>query len=67
VLFDQGTPVPLRRVLSGHIVSTAFEMGWAELSNGELSWPIIQTHVGEVIAAVDELHAGAVRELRFSE
>lgn len=36
VLFDQGTPVPLRRVLSGHTVSTAFEMGWAQLSNGEL-------------------------------
>ena len=36
VLFDQGTPVPLRRALSGHTVSTAFEMGWAELDNGEL-------------------------------
>jgi len=36
VLFDQGTPVPLRRVLSAHTVSTAFEMGWAQLSNGEL-------------------------------
>jgi hypothetical protein len=36
VLFDQGTPVPLRRALSSHAVSTAFEMGWAELDNGEL-------------------------------
>jgi hypothetical protein len=36
VLFDQGTPVPLRRALSGHTVCTAFEMGWAELGNGEL-------------------------------
>lgn len=36
MLFDQGTPVPLRRVLSAHTVSTAFEMGWAQLSNGEL-------------------------------
>ena len=36
VLFDQGTPVPLRRALSGHTVSTAFEMGWADLDNGEL-------------------------------
>lgn len=36
VLFDQGTPVPLRRALVGHSVATAFEMGWAELSNGEL-------------------------------
>jgi len=104
VLFDQGTPVPLRRVLSGHTVSTAFEMGWAQLSNGELlnaaeaafdvlittdqnlryqqnltgrrlailvlpttSWPIIQTHSGEVVAAVDELHSGEFRELSFAE
>jgi len=36
VLFDQGTPVPLRKALTGHNVSTAFEMGWAELANGEL-------------------------------
>jgi hypothetical protein len=36
VLFDQGTPAPLRTFLSGHEVVTAFEMGWAELSNGKL-------------------------------
>ena len=36
MLFDQGTPVPLRRVLPEHAVSTAFEMGWAQLSNGDL-------------------------------
>ena len=36
VLFDQGTPVPLRQGLTGHAVSTAFEMGWAALENGEL-------------------------------
>ena len=36
ILFDQGTPVPLRRQLSGHTVSTAFEMGWSNLSNGDL-------------------------------
>ena len=36
VLFDQGTPVPLRRALTDHAVSTAFEMGWAELGNGQL-------------------------------
>ena len=90
MLFDQGTPVPLRRALSGHTISTAFEMGWAEVDNGDLlnavegafdtlittdqnlryqqnltgrrlailvlpttSWPVIQTHVAEVIAAVN--------------
>lgn len=36
ILFDQGTPVPLRRALANHQVSTAFEMGWSNLENGEL-------------------------------
>jgi hypothetical protein len=36
ILFDQGTPAPLREVLSHHTVSTAFEMGWSNLENGEL-------------------------------
>ena len=36
VLFDQGVPVPLREYLRGHDVRTAFELGWAQLSNGEL-------------------------------
>ena len=36
ILFDQGTPVPLRRFLTRHDVSTAFERGWSRLKNGEL-------------------------------
>ena len=36
ILFDQGTPAPLRHHLTGHEVSTAFEMGWAQLKNGDL-------------------------------
>ncbi len=36
ILFDQGTPAPLRRALTGHNVSTAYEMGWSNMSNGEL-------------------------------
>ena len=36
VLFDQGTPVPLRGHISAHLVSTAYELGWATLKNGEL-------------------------------
>ena len=36
VLFDQGTPSPLRRFLDGHVVTTAFELGWQRLRNGEL-------------------------------
>jgi predicted nuclease of predicted toxin-antitoxin system len=34
ILFDHGTPAPLRRALVGHAVSTAHEMGWSELDNG---------------------------------
>ena len=36
ILFDQGTPAPLRRVLTGHSVETAYERGWSTLQNGEL-------------------------------
>lgn len=36
ILFDQGTPVPLRDFLSSHQVETAFERGWSTLSNGDL-------------------------------
>jgi predicted nuclease of predicted toxin-antitoxin system len=36
VLFDQGTPVPLRRLLTQHEVITAHERGWSQLKNGEL-------------------------------
>ena len=36
ILFDQGTPAPLRYALPGHAVSTAYEMGWASLTNGDL-------------------------------
>lgn len=36
ILFDQGTPAPLRTHLIGHIVETAFELGWSNLQNGEL-------------------------------
>jgi hypothetical protein len=36
ILFDQGTPAPLRRFLREHVVTTAYEEGWSELSNGLL-------------------------------
>lgn len=36
VLFDQGTPSPLRLFLTEHNVSTAYECGWAALENGAL-------------------------------
>jgi hypothetical protein len=36
VLFDQGTPEPLRHLLAQHEVATAYERGWSRLKNGEL-------------------------------
>ncbi len=36
ILFDQGTPAPLRRVLPGHAIESAYERGWSALKNGEL-------------------------------
>jgi hypothetical protein len=36
IVFDQGTPAPLRRALASHAVATAFELGWSDLANGDL-------------------------------
>ena len=36
ILFDQGTPNPLRTHLSGHTVQTVYELGWSRLENGNL-------------------------------
>lgn len=36
ILFDQGVPAPLRRFLTGHIVTTVYEQGWSTLTNGQL-------------------------------
>ena len=36
ILFDKGTPRPLRRRLFGHDVETSVERGWDTLANGVL-------------------------------
>lgn len=36
LLFDQGTPIPLRRYLHPHDVDTAAEREWSALENGDL-------------------------------
>jgi hypothetical protein len=36
ILLDHNTPAPLRYLLKGHQVETAYEKGWAQLTNGEL-------------------------------
>jgi hypothetical protein len=75
ILFDQSTPVPLRRYLIGHSVDTAFERGGSDLQNGELldvaeqivllstSWPRIQVRIDTIQAAVAGIVAGACQEI----
>jgi hypothetical protein len=103
VLFDQGTPVPLRGYLPHHYVSTVFEKGWSTLQNGELlraaeqsafeilvttdqnlkyqqnlatyrlaivvltttSWPVIETHINNVITAIDTVKLFSLVEVTF--
>ena len=36
ILFDNGTPAPLRYALKSHVVVEAIERGWDRLVNGEL-------------------------------
>jgi len=36
VLFDHGTPAPVRHQLIGHEVAKAYERGWSALQNGDL-------------------------------
>jgi hypothetical protein len=36
ILFDNGTPAPLRYALKDHVVVEAVERGWDRLANGEL-------------------------------
>jgi len=102
ILFDQGTPAPLRNSLPDHDVATAYEMGWSQLTNGNLlkeaessfdvfittdqslqyqqnlsgrrlailalwttSWPKLQRHLPEIVAAIEKLNAGDFAELNF--
>ena len=36
ILFDQGTPAPLRKPLAPYLVETAYEKGWSDFKNGVL-------------------------------
>ncbi len=36
ILFDNGTPAPLRQFLKGHTVVEALERGWDRLTKGDL-------------------------------
>lgn len=62
ILFDEGTPAPLRHALTAHTVETASEKGWANLSNGDL---LIEKHVPDIAAAVNSVRAGQSKELNW--
>ena len=53
VLFDQGTPVPLRNHLQGCDVSTLAEQGWSEKENGELL-DLAERNGYEVLVTTDQ-------------
>ena len=53
ILFDHGTPAPLRQHLVGHSVDTAASMGWERLQNGELL-DQAQRHGYEVLVTTDQ-------------
>jgi hypothetical protein len=36
VFFDECVPRPLRKLLAGHEIKTAQDMGWSRMKNGEL-------------------------------
>jgi hypothetical protein len=36
ILFDHGTPAPLRAHLADHEIATAYDKGWSDLQNGDL-------------------------------
>ncbi len=53
VLFDQGTPAPLRSLLPAHEVSTAYELGWSTLENGDLL-AAAEAHGFQVLLTTDK-------------
>jgi hypothetical protein len=53
VLFDQATPVPIRKFLIGHTVRTTAQQHWDTLKNGDLL--IAAEHAGfEVFLTTDK-------------
>lgn len=53
ILFDQGTPVPLKQHFPDHQVQTAFELGWSRL----------QKRIDEIVKALTSLKTGEYLEL----
>ena len=59
VLFDQGVPAPLVKLLPSHEVVTAYEAGWAALKNGEL--------LGEAEGAGFDVFVTTDQNLRYQQ
>ena len=53
MLFDNGTPAPLRYALKGHIVVEAMERGWDRFVNGE-SIAVAEAAGFEVLLTTDK-------------
>ena len=53
LLFDQGTPAPLRERLSVHSADTLAEKGWSDKDNGELL-DVAQREGYEVLVTTDQ-------------
>ena len=53
ILFDHGTPAPLRRDLHGHVVDTAKERGWDRLGNGDLL-DVVEREGYELLITTDQ-------------
>jgi predicted nuclease of predicted toxin-antitoxin system len=53
ILFDHCVPRPLRREFAGHIIETAAQNGWQELSNGKLL-DAVQDAGFDVFVTVDQ-------------
>jgi len=66
ILFDQGTPVPLRRFLEDHEVHTVFERGWDRLTNGDVLAVAIRNGY-EVLISTDQnlRHQQDLRHVRL--
>jgi hypothetical protein len=66
IIFDQGTPVPLRQALTHHEVATAYERGWSQLKNGKLL-DVAENHGFQVFVSTDlNLGRGAPRGVSLS-
>lgn len=101
ILFDHGTPAPLRKHLQNHSVDRSAERGWELLENGQLirkaeeegyevivttdqnmryqqnlvgarlaivvllstAWPKVQHRTEEILAAIEEVKPGEIREV----